>query len=324
MKTCKGEFIRKMRGAIRFLSVTLVTAISCGVVYGQDPVLPQANLGSANVFDGFAGEPGFVYQGFAQIFNTHSIYDGEGRKTSSDLKINSIVQINQLIYLSPVEVFKGKLAFMVLIPVVQINSSGSGPHIPRANPSVVGDLTYGTAIQWSDKKLFGKPFHHRSEIDVNIPLGSYSKEYQINPSAHLWGFSVYHAFTMMLTDKISISARNQLNLNSRTIGSMERAGAFYNGNYSVDYAIIPALRVEGVAYYLKQFEQDSFAGDRNYYQNKYQIRDTRESVFGIGPGLAYFAPHGLLFEAKVMFETDARNRPAGTRSVLRVTIPITK
>lgn len=44
---------------------------------------------------------------------------------------------------------------------------------------------------------------------------------------------------------------------------------------------------------------------------------TREAVFAIGPGaMVSFSPHDhLLFNA--YFETYARNRPQGTRMVLR-------
>ena len=172
--------------------------------------------------------------------------------------------------------------------------------------------------------MFGKPFHHRAEVDITLPVGNYSNAYPINPSAHLWGYSIYHAFTLMLNDRVSISSRNQFNLNSPILGTDAKPGAYYNGNYSVDFAILPKLRLEAVAYYLKQLQQDSYAGDSQFYQNNYHLDDTTESVFGLGPGIAYFAPHGVLFEAKVVFENQARNRLAGTRSVLRITIPITK
>lgn len=304
------------------LAIILFTSLA--EVCGQDPKLPPTNLGGANVFDGFAGKPGFVYQGFLQVFNTRADYDGNKMKTSSDLKINSIVQMNQLIYLSPAKLFKGNLAFMILVPIVQISASGTGEHAPSVNPSVFGDPTYGMAVQWSGKKLFGKPFYHRAEVDVSFPLGNYSKSYHINPSAHLWTFSAYHAFTLMVNDQVSVSSRNQLNVNSKILDTEERPGAFYNGNYSIDYAILPKLRIEAVAYYLQQLHQDSNLGYKNYYQNNYQLADTRESVFGIGSGIAFFAPHGILFEAKVIFENHARNRLVGTRSVLRITIPLSK
>lgn len=314
---------RKLSAIVKFYITLAFSLIATTIIHAQDPVLPPANLGGANVFDGFAGKPGFVYQGFVQAFNTRAVYNQNGGKTVSDLKINSLVQINQLIYLSPVKIFHGNLAFTVLVPVVQLNSSGTGVHIPTTNPSVFGDPVYGTAIQWSDKKLFGKPFHHRAEFDITIPVGNFSKNYEINPSSHLWVYSFYHAFTLMLNKRASLNARNQFNLNSHILGTDIRPGSFYNGNYSIDYAVLPKLRIEAVAYYLKQVQQDSYAGDHDFYQNNYHLSDTKESVFGVGPGVAYFAPHGILFEAKVVFETQARHRVAGTRSMLRIAIPLT-
>lgn len=218
-----------------FLVITFISGTT--FINAQHPVLPPANLGSANVFDGFAGKPGFVYQDFVQAFKTRAAYDQYGAKDQSDLHINSMVQINQLIHLSKLKIFNGNLAFTVLVPVVQLNVSGSGDHIPNVNPGILGDIIYGTAIQWSDKKLFEKPFSHRAEFDINLPVGSYSSDYAVNPSSHLWSYSIYHAFTLMLTEKMSVSSRNQLNLNSHILGSSVKPGAFYNGNYSVDYEV---------------------------------------------------------------------------------------
>ena len=293
-------------------------------VYAQDPILPPTNLGGANVYDGVAGKPGFIYQGFAQVFQTRSLYDQAGNKTNSPLKINTIVQTNQLIYMSPVKVFGGYLAFTVIVPVVQLSASGAGAATPTTNPAVLADIVQGTAIQWNDRKLFGKPFFHRAEFDINLPVGNYSSQYNINPAAHLWAYSAYHAFTIFLNKKVSVSARNQFNYNSQYIGREDKAGAFYNGNYSIDYSLFPSFKIEAVAYYLKQFNQDSHSSDKQYYADKFGIYNTKETVAAFGPGVAYFAPGGALIEAKVFFETGATNRFAGSRPTLRVAIPLSK
>lgn len=306
------------------LLTLLIGILISPVLHAQDPTLPPTNLGLANVYDGIAGKPGFVYQGYAQYFQTRGLYDAAGRNTHSDLKVNSLLQMNQLIYLSPVKVLGGNLGFTVLVPIVQINSSSLSGQAPNANPGVLGDLVQGTAIQWSDKHLFGLPFSHRVEFDVNIPVGSYDSRYVINPSSHLWAYGIYHAFTLMLDDNFSISSRNQFNYNSHYIGGQGKPGAYYNGNYSVDYSIIKSLKVEAAAYYLAQFNQDSYNGDSHYYADHYGISNTKERVFGYGPGLAYFAPNGVLVEAKMFFETAARNRFEGNRPTLRIAIPLSK
>jgi hypothetical protein len=305
------------------LQLVLVTAITINV-RAQDPVLPSTNLGNANVFDGVAGKPGFAYQNFVQVFRTHSYYDQDGRKSPSDLKVNLLVQMNQLLYMSQVKILGGNLSFMVLVPIVQISSTSASGPAPTANPSVLGDPVLGAAVQWSDKKLFGKTLSHRAEVDLRVPAGSYSKRYNINPSAHLWDYQAYYSFTMMLNKKFSISNRHQFNYSSHIIDAKDKPGAFYNGNYSIDYAVSPSVRIAAVAYFLQQFNEDSYDGNNNYYRDQYAIHDTKERVLGLGPGITYSTPHGVFFEAKTFFETAAKNRSAGVRPTLRIAIPLSK
>lgn len=303
-------------------SIIVLLLIFTNKAAAQDPTLPPTNLGMVNVFDGMGGKPGFIYQGYAQLFQTNKVINGEGDDTHSDLKVNSIVQINQFIYQTPVKVFGGELAFMLMVPVVQINVSNSGGPAPTANPDVLGDITQGTAVQWSGKKLFGKPFSHRMEVDVTLPTGSYDEKYNINASAHAYTFSTYHAFTLMLNDRVSVSSRNQFNYNTRIMGQEAKVGAFYNGNYAIDYAVLPNFRVEAVGYFLAQLNQDSYNGNSHYYQQQMGISDTRERVLGYGAGLAYFTKGGTLIEVKTFFETATKNRVEGYRPTLRIAVPL--
>src|SRR6187402_139402 len=121
-------------------SVILLLLLYVESAIAQDPVLPPANLGSGNVFDGVAGKPGFVYQTFVQVFHTSKIIGDRGQDLHSGLKVSSLVQMNQLIYLTPVKVFGGNLAFTVLIPIVQIHTSNATGPAPASNPNVLGDL----------------------------------------------------------------------------------------------------------------------------------------------------------------------------------------
>lgn len=300
---------------------TLLMLFLTAAVSAQHPVLPATNLGTSNVFDGFAGKPGFVYQGYAQLFQTRKLTGDHGQNLHSDLKINSLVQLNQFIYLTPLKVFGGNLSFTVLVPVVQLSASNSTGSSPSVNPGALGDITQGTAVQWSGKKLFGKPFSHRAELAVTFPLGSYDENYAINASARIYTFSTYHTFTLMFSDKFSISSRNQFNYNTRILGELAKPGAFYNGNYSADYAIVPGLRVAAVGYFLAQLNQDTYDGNSNYYQEQ-GISDTREKVFGYGAGVAYFAKSGTLIELKTFFETASKNRAEGFRPTLRILVPL--
>ena len=146
----------------------------------------------------------------------------------------------------------------------------------------------------------------------------------INNVSHLWSYEMYYAFTIMINKQISISSRNELNYNSSIIGTAAKPGAYYNGNYSIDYSILPSLKIEAVAYYLQQLVQDSYDGNHHYYQDRFGISDTKERLVACGPGLVYFTPRGILLEAKVFFETAAQNTLAGTRTSLRITVPLSK
>lgn len=291
------------------------------ICYGQDPVLPPTNLGLTNIYDGFAGKPGFVYVNYTQAYGTHQINDASGNDLHTDLKINSLLSLHQIIYLTSVKLLGGNLGFTVVVPIVNINATSESQQSPNVNPSMIGDILQGTSIQWSGKKLFGKAFSHRVEFDISFPTGSYHQKYAINPSSHLYNFGVYHAFTLFLTDKVTVSSRNQFNYNSKILGKLDKPGAFYNGNYAVEFEVIKNLHLQAAAYYLSQLNEDSYDGDPNYYKTHYQIVNTKQSVLGYGPGVAYFGKGGLLIEGKMFFETGARNTTQGIRPTLHIVIP---
>jgi len=300
---------------------TFLLAIPCKL-FAQDPALPPTNLGLANVYDGIAGKPGFVYVNYVQIYNTTKLFGPTGSQIQSDLKVNSLLSMNQLIYLTPVKLLGGNLGFTVLMPIVKISSTNLTAPAPGVNPALLGDMVLGAAVQWSDRKLFGKPFSHRMEVDVNLPTGAYKDIYLINPSSRMYSYGLYHAFTWILDDKISVSARNQFNYNGRILNQNQRVGAFYNGNYSLDYSFLKRFKIEAAVYYLTQFNEDQVDGDGNFYAKNYGLQSTKERIVGLGGGLAYFAPNGVLIEAKLFFETAARNHSQGNRPTLRLAIPL--
>jgi hypothetical protein len=306
------------------LVILVISLLGSLEVRAQDPSLPPTDIGLANVYDGIIGKAKFIYQGFSQAYEPKKLYDDRGNDTHSGLKIGSVLVMNQFIYMTPVKVLGGELGFTTLVPVVKISSSNLDGQAPSVNPGVLGDIIAGAAIQWSDRKLFQKSFFHRAEIDITMPSGTYDTRYAVNASARLWTFSTYHAFTLLLTDKISISARNHFNYNTHIIGTQVKPGAFYNGNYSIDYSLCKTLKIEAAAYYVTQFNQDSFDGNSHYYQDNYGLTTTKEHVLGYGPGLAYFAPGGVLVEVKTFFEADAQNRFSGSRPTLRLAIPLDK
>lgn len=292
--------------------------------WAQDPALPPANLALGNMNDGFVPGPGVYFFNYLQLYGSRSLNDDEGDKLPTKLKLKSLVSVYQVVWLTRILVAGGNLAFTAIQPIAKITTENPGNNLLTANSRVLGDLTAGSAVNWLNRKMFGKPLFHRVELTATFPTGSYDKRYFINPSSHVYTFTVNHALTWYFTDKWSVSTRNHISYNTRVLNSSARPGVFYNLNYSLERVIIKNLNVEVAGYYLYQMEQDSYSGDHRYYQDRFGIKDTREKVLAIGPGLSWLAPTGLSMEGKVLFETSATNRFQGIRTAFRFIFPITR
>lgn len=282
----------------------------------QDPALPATNLGLANIQDACSPGPGLYYIHYLQVYNPSGVNDAAGRPLQRT-KVSSLLSMHQFIYELPVQVARGDLGFSLLIPVVKL-SAGKGPDQLRVNPGVLGGFIFGPFIQWSDKRLGTLPFAHRAELDVAVPAGAYSTDYDVNPSAHFFTFTAYHAFTLSPVKGLSLSARNMLNYNLPKPGTGIRSGLFYNINFSAEQTVYKSLRLALTGYYLKQLVQDSRNGDTHFFQDNFGISDTREQVLGLGPGLSFALKSGLAAELKVFFETAGRNRTEGIRPTFKI------
>ncbi|WP_449399572.1 transporter [Chryseobacterium wanjuense] len=89
-----------------------------------------------------------------------------------------------------------------------------------------------------------------------------------------------------LSPHLSFGSRNQINYNFNQLNSKIKPGAYYNGNYSIEYNPVGTFNFGIVGYYLKQINQDSKNGNYRYFRDNYDIVDTREQVLGLGKALA--------------------------------------
>lgn len=224
--------------------------------------------------------------------------------------------MSQLIWISKQKVAKGNLGFTVLIPVVRLSASDIGGAPPSVNPNALGDIIAGPFIQWFNKKLFGQKFSHRVELDVVFATGAYQSGYGGNPGSNLFAIVPHYTFTVDLLKKVSISMRHILTYDFDQMNTQVKPGMFYNFNYSLEFAFSKSFKAELAGYYLTQLVQDSKNNDHNYYRNHFDITDTRERAFAVGPGLGYNTPSGLSIEVKNMWESNIRNRSDGIRTTL--------
>jgi len=294
------------------------TVFFCLNAEAQDPSLPAANLGLANITDGITPGPGFYYANFSQLYQAHSFRDGEGNKLPTDLKVNTYTTIHQFVWLGNNNVLGGWFGLTAFLPIVRISATNAGGPTPSINNGSLGNIIVAPAIVWGNRKLFNHPYFSRAEIDFVLPTGSYNHTDAINPGSHFYTFSAHYSFTYFFNKDLDISSRNHINYNTKEIGTDIHPGMFYNVNFSVEQTIYKTFRAEACAYYLTQLNQDSNNGDSHYYQDVDGIANTKERVLGLGPGLAYLANQRLVMEGKVFWETAVRNREQGVRPTLQL------
>lgn len=290
---------------------------TCFSSSAQDPALPATNLGLTNMQDGVSPGPGLYYVHYLQLYQPANAKGPGGNTIDHATLVSSLLSMHQLIYESSVKVLNGHLAFSILMPLVKL-SAENGPSPLSVNPGVLGGLIFGPVIQWSDKKLFRLPYSHRAEIDLSMPVGTYNKKYDINPSSHCYTLTGYYAFTLFLTKHFSISNRHNFNYNFKQIATDIQPGMFYNLNFSLEHTIFHTLKAALTGYYLKQLAQDAYHGNHHYYQETFGIADTREQVLALGPGISYVSNGGLAAELKVFIETQSRNRAEGIRPTFKL------
>lgn len=301
-----------------------VLAVLCcfGAVHAYD--LPAVNLGATSFMDGGppAG-PGLYVSEYLQYYTSKQFTDYKGNNllpSNANEDLDVWVSLTQVIYQSDQAVlFGGKWGLNLIVPVVSfdLDYGNKGPY-PEDNGSGLGDLTVGPFLQWDPIMGANGPiFMHRVEFQLLLPTGKYDSDKELNPGSNFFSFNPYWAATLFLTPQWTVSTRihylynfknNDPNRAFPDAGDTQ-AGQAAHANFATSYGVLPNLRLGINGYYLKQFTDLEVDGN--------SIKDTREQVFGIGPGLLWTISKDAFLFFNVYFETLAENRPEGERYNLR-------
>ncbi len=141
-------------------AIAIVLCFCSHPVPAQIPQLPPTNLGLSNMQDGKPPGTGLFFQQFIQTYQAHSNRGPEGHDVGG-ARINSLLSMSQLIWISKIKAAGGNLGFTVLAPLTGLSATNSGQAAPSINPAPWGDLIAGPFIQWFDRHLFKMKFHHR-------------------------------------------------------------------------------------------------------------------------------------------------------------------
>ncbi|AEI82843.1 hypothetical protein CNE_BB2p00270 (plasmid) [Cupriavidus necator N-1] len=276
------------------------------------------NLGNTSFLDGIAA-PGFLFELSTSYYRATRIRDNDGNAAPGSPRVETAAIVPHIAYISPdVTLLGGHLGGEVLLPLVYANirpGSGTGDHDFAA-----GDIQFSPFIvQWTGQTLFGMPFFQRFDLLFSAPTGQYDANGMANAGTHLWTVTPYYAFTLMPTGKLEISGRLNYQWNGKNTrpapalhaSSVQPGDALYL-NLSASYAISNGLRIGVAGYMLGQIGEDRIDGIRQ--------SDSRERVFGAGPGILIQGDAWQVF-LNAYKEWGARNRPQGSKIVLRVLAP---
>jgi hypothetical protein len=332
-----------MKGHTHSLFGVLLAA-ALGSVLGSSPALaanqePAAlNLGLTSFFDGFARpDPGFVYLNYALYSMSRSINDNNNKALPifNNPKIDAFVFANQIVYVTPVELFGGiaRPGFSFLWPTVIAFKTSFDPAPPPPGVQLtdngvgVGDLIFGSFLQFKPIVADGRPvFSHRFAFDLIVPIGSYDPSKDINQSSGFTSINPYWAFTVLPIRGLEFSARLHYlyNLTNHSPAGIPpvvtpavvsaQAGQAAWANFTVSYEVIDRLHVGANGYYFKQFTDDQYTyadGTKNNGAAVPALGETGQAqLLSIGPGLFWDVGKEDKLFANVYFALLADNRPS--------------
>ncbi len=276
-------------------------------------VLPPVNLGGSSFMDGVAG-PGWLYQETLSHYRSTAFTDSNGDTIPGNNEANISVALSHLALITEKKVWGGFYGAEILLAVV--NAEIGTVFGPKGNSLGFGDLIISPfLVQWTDSKLFGKPYWHRLNFNFILPTGSYDPNKSVNVGNNVFSFNPHYAFTLKLSPKFEVSARLHYLWNSKNndpnpnvASNHTQPGQAFHMNLATSYEFAPGWRGGVAGYYLKQLTDHRIDG--------VDIAGSREQVFGIGPGISY-ANKGNIFHLNVYFESQAENRTEGSFLLFR-------
>ncbi len=270
---------------------------------------PAVNLDATTFLDG-GYAPGLYFVQYNMYIQGNKAVDHNGDEIPGGSRLSIFAQLNQLFYTSPVKVLGAYLCADFLLPYVAPTSEGSLGAVPVvSNTAGIGDLITGPALQWMDTKFMGKPFLHRLELDVHLPVGKYDSTVLVSPGANFISWEPYYAFTWMFADKWETSWRLHYVVNGQNDVTGIKPGQMFHVNYAVSREVTSKLRLGAAGYLLQQLTEDQ--------TNGVDGTNTKEQAIALGPGLVY---NGGTFNVILShpIEFQARNRFQGSRTTMQL------
>jgi hypothetical protein len=271
---------------------------------------PALNLGDTSFLDGIAG-PGWVVEQIGDGAHDGRIVGSDGETVSGTGTVNSVSGLTHIAWLSHEKLFGGWYGLEVVAAAAHVNAGAPG------KAGGFGDFTVSPFIlQWPKYRVFGVPIYQRVVVDIDLPVGTYTRDKGVNLSSNAYELNPYYSVTAFPMKRLETSWRVHYLWNSTnnapplsTEAKSTQAGQAVHFNATTAYNIHGGLWIGADAYYLKQITDGQ--------TNGLAVRNSPEQVGAIGPGMVWNSGKWFYY-VNTYHEIGAENRATGNKLVLRV------
>ncbi len=269
--------------------------------------------------------PTGTYLAFDNYFYSGDISSNEslptvGGELEFGLEADVILGIASVLHVSDVEILNGRLAYGVVVPVVNQDLSAdltldfNGQVIGTSEDDEdtgIGDPLLTAILGWNEDNLYTT-----LNFLVNIPVGSYNEGSLANPGFNRWGLDTTVAFTYLNPDTgKELTVAPGLTFNGKNLDTDYRSGDEFHLEFAAMQHLSEKSAIGIIGYHYQQIDNDSGSATDNF----------KGRVSAIGSELSFNFKVGevpLSAKAKYLHEFNVKNRMEGNAVFLQFAIPL--
>lgn len=252
--------------------------------------------------------------------STTEILPTVGGELEVGLDADVFLVITSALHVSDREVLNGRLAYGLVVPVVNQDLSADltldfdGVVIDgseKDEDTAFGDPILTAILGWSEGNL-----HTTLNFLLNIPVGDYSEGSLVNASFNRWGLDATVAVTYLNPDTgIELTAAPGITFNGENRDTDYQSGDEFHVEFAAMQHLSEKYAIGVIGYHYEQLDNDSGSAPDGF----------KGRVSAIGPALNFNFQIGdtpVYGKAKYLIESNVKNRMEGDAAFLQFSIPL--
>lgn len=309
---------------------TIALAAACAAFAGTSAHATESGgnvypLGAEGTLAGALPPPGVYYLGYVQSYSADRFNDGDGKQGFIPaFDVDAQAAVSRVVWVTGRKVLGADLAMHVVAPVVRLDAHIAGVSDRRTG---VTDVTVDPLILgWH----FTNGLHVLTGVDINVPVGNYSRTSVANISRHHWNVEPVVAVAYYPKNGLQFDLKAMYDINFKNrdaqINALNPTGADYrSGNeLHVDFAatkpVHPKVSVGVGGYYYRQTTSDQ-VDDPAAQATIDTLGGFKGEVFAAGPTVRVAAGKAQVI-ATWQHEFTARYRPQGEKLWIKMILPL--